>query len=78
MKNGICPRCNSETVHVSQDGIGELAQLKVYTGGMVTSGCTTLAFVCTTCGFFEVYLHDGRKLQEVAQKWNKVPAQKAN
>ena len=76
MKNGICPRCNSQTVHVRQDGILALANFSVDTGGFITTGCTTLAFVCTTCGYFEVYIHDGKKLQEVAQKWDKVPVQK--
>jgi hypothetical protein len=29
-------------------------------------------YVCTTCGYFESYIADQGKLNEVAQKWEKV------
>lgn len=74
MKNGICSRCDSESVYVRENGIdiGDKAgNIMVYTG-MINRVCRSIAFVCTKCGYFEVYIHDAGKLQEIEQKWEKV------
>jgi hypothetical protein len=33
---------------------------------------STEGYVCTTCGYFETYIAEQGKLNEVAQKWEKV------
>ncbi len=74
MKNGKCPKCGSATVHSKPNGIGygnSNGRVSVYIS-MMTQPSPTVAFVCITCGYFEVYIADPSKLAEVAKTWQKV------
>jgi hypothetical protein len=75
MKNGKCPQCGSATVHTRANGLGfgNISSVYIYTGSTgKPSG--TAAYVCVTCGYFEVYLTDRPGLAEIAQAWQKVKA----
>ncbi len=72
MKNGTCPRCNSSNVFKKTKGA-------YFGNGMLTVGSSFdimgsefESYVCTECGYFENYILDKPKLQEVQQKWTKV------
>ena len=74
MKNGICPKCGSETVHSKPDGLKYAAAkgvVFVHTG-MMTMASPAVSYICVTCGYFENYIADPGKLSEVAQSWQKV------
>ncbi|MCX7878950.1 MAG: hypothetical protein N2510_09990 [Ignavibacteria bacterium] len=72
MKDGKCVKCGSQ-VYFKPDGInlGGEGTIYVYTG-WITSPSSSIAYVCATCGYFEIYISDQNKLQEVAMKWEKV------
>lgn len=75
MKNGICPKCGSATVHAKKEGLKYVSArgvVYVYTSRM-TMASSAIAYVCATCGYFENYIADPRKLSDVAQNWEKVP-----
>ena len=73
MKSGRCPKCKNQTVYKSKSGIGYRKRdaFYVFTSAM-TMPTPTEDYVCTTCGYFETYIADQGKLNEVAQKWEKV------
>lgn len=80
MKNGICPKCGSETVHSKPDGL-KYAVAKgvvwVHTG-MMTVASPAVSYVCVSCGYFENYIVDPGKLSEVAKNWQKGAAPALN
>ena len=75
MKNGTCPRCQSQTVYARRDGI--------YAGRGGTYVKTALAnapspmnsYICTTCGYNENYVADPAKLAEVARTWKHITSE---
>ena len=75
MKNGICPKCGSATIYSKADGLKYSAMrgvVFVETGG-ITMASSAIAYVCTTCGYFENYITDQSKLSGVLKNWQKVP-----
>jgi hypothetical protein len=76
MKSGICPKCGSATVHSKPQGVGFAQQTSVYVygaGSKYAEPSSTTAYVCTTCGYFEVYMLGTSVLNDVASAWPKVP-----
>ena len=73
MRHGRCPKCNSTTVYSRPNGLGfgNMSSVFIY-GDKWAKPSSTNAFVCTTCGFFEVYLADTGILAELPQMWQKV------
>jgi predicted nucleic-acid-binding Zn-ribbon protein len=73
MKNGKCPKCGSATVHSKPGGLGfgNSSRVNIYVGSMGKPSPTT-AYVCVTCGYFELYLTGTSYFAEVAQAWPKV------
>jgi hypothetical protein len=74
MREGKCSRCGSLTVFAKQNGLqlGEdINGVRVYTS-WATGTSPTVVFVCVTCGYFEHYLIDRNKLDEVARTWEQV------
>lgn len=74
MRNGICPKCNSTEIYkkvkgISQGGSGGCAS--IYTS-WITTPTDLESFICTFCGFFESYVIDRNKLNEVAENWEKA------
>jgi hypothetical protein len=72
MKNGKCPKCGSATIYTKPGGLGfgNISQVFIY----LKSGypASTKAYICTTCGYYEVYVTATSVLAEVAQSWQKV------
>jgi predicted nucleic-acid-binding Zn-ribbon protein len=75
MKNGRCPKCGSTTIHSKSGGIGFAQQTSVYVydaGSRWAKPAPLVAYVCTSCGFFEVYMNDSGVLGDVAGAWSQV------
>lgn len=74
MKNGHCSSCESMTVHVKTGGVGFGSSDKIYVyTSAATRAVPMTTYVCTTCGYFESYIADVKKLAEVAKNWPRVP-----
>ena len=74
MKDGVCPKCNSRSVYKGEEGKGVLLyEFHVYTGRLHMP-TPYVSYVCTTCGYFEVYVTDQKVLAEVpnSKNWTKV------
>jgi len=73
MHNGHCPQCNSSDVFKKKRGVffGN-GVFSVNTGGLVLLGTDFESFVCANCGYFENYIVDNAKLQEIREKWTRV------
>jgi len=75
MKDGKCPKCNSNTVHSKLNGmnLGE-GGIHVYVSSEWASKPVrgSRHYICTTCGYFEVYIEDKAKLEAVTKDWRKV------
>ena len=71
MRNGKCLKCGSKTIHSQKNGVGGRNGVAVSLGLSLDS-TEVISFVCATCGYFENYFTDQRKLSEVKQKWQKV------
>lgn len=73
MMNGVCSKCNSQTVYRKVKGIfyGGDGGHYIKTGFM-NSRSDYICFICTTCGYYENYILDKKALSKVAEKWDKV------
>ena len=74
MRNGRCTKCNSETVYTQPGGIFFYTNALHVRTGSLEQGVPFVSFICTTCGYFENFVADPQKLAVVAQKWQKVAA----
>lgn len=74
MKNGKCPRCNSQNVFHQTNGIYVPKTLGIFvnTSGGGHSGSNSEDYVCTDCGYYERYISDGETLKAVAKAWKKA------
>lgn len=68
MKNGICLKCDSPTVYVSEMGFQQERYLMPL-GGMLDGvmPVTRRNYVCTNCGYFEEYLVERAALEKIAE-----------
>lgn len=73
MKRGVCPKCGSSTVYSQPGGLGfgNQAYIYIYAGGK-SKASSTRAYLCTSCGYQEVYLTDKEFLAEAAKTWSRV------
>jgi hypothetical protein len=75
MKSGQCPKCSSTTVFSKLNGmsLGD-GSIHVYLSSEWASKPVrgSRHFLCTTCGYFEVYIEDKAKLEAVAKDWQKI------
>ncbi len=74
MRYGKCRSCGSLTVFAKEDGIKLGDGVMIYTSWL-TSAVQTMDFICTSCGYFEHYVVDQKKLADVAKAWTRVGAQ---
>jgi hypothetical protein len=74
MRSGVCVKCSAPTIFAKDDGIsyGSGGSLYVHTG-MISQAVPSKSFVCTTCGYYELYITEPKKLADVAQKWQQIP-----
>ena len=73
MRNGKCPKCGAATVHSLTNGISPGGRREYILFGGANYGIDIQSYVCVTCGYYENYLADPKRLAEVAQKWPPVP-----
>jgi len=67
MKDGICPKCNSEEVYVDSYGNhGIVLPIVAF------AAHTIHLYVCADCGYLEFYALTGFDLQKVKEKFIKV------
>jgi len=75
MKDGLCPKCNSRTVYKGEayKGVVLSSQFTVFTGGIHLPPTPYVSYICTTCGYFEIYVTDQKRLAEVSNSshWTK-------
>lgn len=72
MRSGLCPKCKTPTVYRKTDGIG-LGGRGVYVRtSWATAASPAECYVCTRCGYFEMYVLDEKKMAEVTSTWEKV------
>ena len=76
MKDGKCPKCNSATIYYKRQGIGfgsdDYFYVRISSERMSRSLKEVDHYVCTSCGYVEMYLEDKAKLEAVAKDWKKV------
>jgi predicted nucleic-acid-binding Zn-ribbon protein len=75
MKNGKCVKCGSTTVHTLINGFAPGGGREYLGFGSVYSAVDVQSFLCTTCGYYENYVTDQKRLAEVVQKWPVVTVQ---
>lgn len=67
MKSGVCTKCEGREVHVVEKTATEVA---------IGLGWTATAFlnyyVCTNCGYVELFVQDKKLLPKLAEKYPKV------
>jgi hypothetical protein len=82
-RNGLCPACGSATMHQAPEG-----RFSWHTGGSTAGGGKAVfvgtsrmvqaspvsTVVCSTCGYFQHFVDDPRRLAEVAANWERLPA----
>ena len=78
MKNGKCDKCGSSTVHTLVNGFAPGGRREYLGFGGAYSAVDVQSFLCTTCGYYENYVTDQKRLAEVAQKWPAVPPSAAS
>jgi len=76
MKNGTCPKCSQSTVYSGKKGITFASGGAMYIHNMKSILTMPLKdytdYVCTSCGYFETYIDDSTKLEEIRKNWIKV------
>ena len=76
MRSGICPKCGSATIYSKPQGIGFAQQTSVYVydaGSKYAKPSSTVAYACTTCGYYELYMLGTSVLGDIATTWPRVP-----
>jgi predicted nucleic-acid-binding Zn-ribbon protein len=76
MRSGVCPKCREESVYEKENGfmLGTSSfGLRVRIGFWMPAA-TQMSYLCTKCGYLELYVRDRQKLKTVEEKWVKVRA----
>lgn len=71
MKDGKCPKCKSSTVYTKRQGVSFASDnffyVSISSERMSRSLKEVDHFICTTCGYLEMYIEDQAKLEAVAK-----------
>jgi hypothetical protein len=73
MRNGVCPKCGAQTIHVRKTG--------GYRGRVVIAAfywADIIMYVCTTCGYLEEYIEQQPALATIASGWPQMPVTAAS
>jgi hypothetical protein len=72
MRNGKCSKCGSATVYTQANGV--VGHSREYISlDSVNYPVNVVTFLCGSCGYYENYISDVKKLGEAVQKWPKAP-----
>ncbi|MCI0556099.1 MAG: hypothetical protein L0287_34595 [Anaerolineae bacterium] len=76
MKAGKCPKYNSATVYTKRHGVSFASDtffyVRISSERMSRSLKDVDHYICTTCGYVEIYIEDQAKLEAVTKDWLKV------
>lgn len=67
MKDGICPKCNQKEVHFY---LNTAAELSINLSFFGSAGL--IYYICTNCGYLELFVEDKENLPKIAEKYPKV------
>ena len=73
MKNGICPKCQAENVHVAP---GNRHEVSVPRKGVSSVKAFAELYFCGDCGYIEFYVELKEDLAKSAADWPKVSVKK--
>jgi hypothetical protein len=76
LKNGVCPKCDSDEVYFNPDvgpvlashGMNEIP----IKGTFFPSTAVLDNYVCGRCGYVESYILDNGSLLEIVNRWTRV------
>lgn len=68
MKNGQCPKCESEEVHVVSTTRNNI-RIPL---GVLSGRSATNLHVCVECGHVEIYVKDKTVLPKIAERWPRL------
>ena len=67
MKDGFCPRCNAKEIYFY---LNAAAEMSIKLGFFDSAGL--IYYICTNCGYVELFVEDKDKLPLIAEKYPKV------
>jgi len=73
MKNGKCPKCGSTNIHSKRGGLGYSNSSSIYIYLPQSQPTSPVEYVCTSCGYVEMYIVEAARLAEIDKAWPKVP-----
>ena len=71
MKNGTCPRCNSRDVY-HEAGHALQEEKITLKPGLFGGTSAPDRYVCTACGYVELYISSAGDLQSIRDSWERV------
>lgn len=69
MKDGICPKCGSDQVYTQR---GETGATTVFVGKFGMSRFHAVQYICTECGYLELYAPDNAPMSQIRRFWHPV------
>jgi hypothetical protein len=73
MRDGVCPKCNSNEVYYSTTRGAYGTLLVSFWAAIPTK---IIHYVCTDCGNVESYIFDKKALAEISANWNRADGSK--
>ncbi len=67
MKEGICQKCEAKQVHLASNTAVEVAVALTW-----RESATLDYYVCTNCGYVELFVQDKTLLPKIAEKYPRV------
>jgi predicted nucleic-acid-binding Zn-ribbon protein len=67
MKNGKCPKCNSREIY-KNSSVSSRSTLVV----SLFKQARLQDYVCSQCGYLEVYVFKSEDLKKIKEKWKRV------
>ena len=68
MKDGICPKCDSEEVFKHQMG----SSLVIFRRWF--QGSNPVTYICADCGYVETYVEQRNELEAIRKQWTSANA----
>jgi DNA-directed RNA polymerase subunit RPC12/RpoP len=67
MKNGKCPRCNSNQVFKKKAN-----NYRAYLAISLFNATRLMDYACVECGYIESYVDERNKLESIEKRWERV------
>ena len=65
MKDGICPKCNSDEIYKKKAVVQYLIPLGIWKPN-------PMVYACADCGYYEKYIEGPRYLQGIKEDWTPI------